>query len=154
MDEYRVEDLLTSVPRALRLLRESRGLGQDDLEELSEKRGEKVQRTSIARYESGSRTPSLDSLRKLLGALDVSWEELGRALAAARRADGKNFVGMSEAPRLSCSKDGPSMKLTVELGEASPESVADVLRKVMDKEAPAAVRPESDRDKDRKHLAT
>ena len=153
MDEDRVEDLLTSVPRALRLLRESRGLAQDDLEELSEKRGEKVPRTSIARYESGSRTPSLDSLRKLLGALDVRWEEFGRALAAARRADGKNFVGMSEAPRLSYSKDGPSMKLMVELGEASPDSVADVLRKVLDKEKPAAARPVSRRNKVRKRLA-
>ena len=137
MENDRAEELLNFLPRALKLLRESRGLGQDDLDRLTEKRGGKVGRASIARYEGGKRTPSLETLRRLLGALDVGWDELGRALAAARRGDTEGFVGMSGAPRLSVTRsksDPPSMKLLVELGEATPEGVADVVRKVLDKD--------------------
>lgn len=143
MDNDRAEDLLLSLPRALKLLRESRGLGQDDLDRLTEKRGEKVGRASIARYEGGKRTPSLESLRRLLGALDVSWDELGRALVAARRGDTEGFVGMSDAPRVSVTRSdtqAPSMKLVVELGEATPEGLADVVRKVLDKDGGKPVR--------------
>lgn len=137
MDHERAEDLLLSLPRALKLLRESRGLGQDDLDRLTEKRGEKVGRASIARYEGGKRTPSLESLRRLLGALDVTWDELGRALAAARRGDSEGFVGMSDAPRVSILRpdpQAPSMRLMIELGEVTPDGVADVVRKVLDKD--------------------
>ena len=143
MDHERAEDLLLSLPRALRLLRESRGLGQDDLDRRTEKRGEKVGRASIARYEGGKRTPSLESLRRLLGALDVTWEELGRALAAARRGDTEGFVGMSDAPRVSVTRSDTqahSMKLVVELGEATPEAVAEIARKVLGKDGGKPVR--------------
>ena len=143
MDNDRAEDLLLSLPRALKLLRESRGLGQDDLDRLTEKRGEKVGRASIARYEGGKRTPSLESLRRLLGALDVSWDELGRALAAARRGDTEGFVGMADTPRVSVTRSetqAHSMKLVVELGEATPEAVSDLMHKVLDKGASKPVR--------------
>jgi|GEM_PF-2899811 len=134
MEDGKVEDLLLSLPRALRLLRESRGLGQDDLDSLTAERNEKVGRASIARYEGGKRSPSLESLRRLMGALDVTWDELGRALAAARRGDTKRFHYIAERPEVSSrllKREGPSMKLVVDLGDAEPESVAESLRRVL-----------------------
>jgi len=103
MEDERVEDLLPSLPRALKVLRESRRLDQDELVRLLAKRDESVGRAAIARYEAGKRFPSLETLRWLMGALDVTWEELGRALVAARMGDTNSFLNdtSSEKPDVS-----------------------------------------------------
>lgn len=146
MGDEKVAELLLSLPRALRLLRESRGLGQDDLDLLTAERNEKVGRASIARYEGGKRSPSLESLRRLMGALDVSWDELGRALAAARRGDTKSFLNTSEKPDVNSTlvkRERPTMKLVVDLGEAEPEYVAESLRRVLNRTPAEAERQPS-----------
>lgn len=134
MEKDLAADLLLSLPRALKLLRQSRGLGQDDLDQLTAERDEKVGRSSIVRYENGSRAPSLETLRRLLGALEVSWEELGLALAAARRGDTRSFAEVAKEHRVSSTvskREGPTMKLVVDLGDAEPETVAETLRRVL-----------------------
>lgn len=60
-----------SFPQRLRMLRKSKGLTQEEL-------GRKVNVTkvSISGYESGNRTPDMDTLKALADALDVSVDYL------------------------------------------------------------------------------
>ena len=55
----------------LREIREQKGLSQVQLSELSH-----VDRVSISRYETGRKMPSVDSLKRLAKALDVSTDDL------------------------------------------------------------------------------
>ena len=66
-------------PATLRALREMRGLTQADLGKRAE-----MGAASVSHFETGQRTPSLDSLVKLADALQVSVDTLlGRAPAEA-----------------------------------------------------------------------
>ena len=55
----------------LRDIRKRKGYSQEKLSELSH-----VHRVSISLYESGKKKPSVDSLKRLAVALDVSTDEL------------------------------------------------------------------------------
>lgn len=69
------------LPRALVLLRESRGLSQ---KELADRLG--VHASVLSRYETGVRTPATVKLAELLKTLVAGWGELELALAEVRRA--------------------------------------------------------------------
>ncbi|MEX1006446.1 MAG: helix-turn-helix transcriptional regulator [Acidimicrobiia bacterium] len=68
--------------RALRALREDRGLTQQELDFQSD-----IHRTTISLWERGERLPSLDNLRTLAQALDTSASELLRLADAQLEAD-------------------------------------------------------------------
>lgn len=55
----------------LREIRKRNGLSQERLSELSH-----VDRVSISRYETGKKKPSVDNLKRLAVALDVTTDEL------------------------------------------------------------------------------
>ena len=69
MPEYQA--IVNPFPLRLRETRSLRGLGQVELGELA-----KIPATSISHFESGKRKPSLDNLRKLADALQVSIDYL------------------------------------------------------------------------------
>ncbi|HEX2253044.1 MAG TPA: helix-turn-helix transcriptional regulator [Thermoanaerobaculia bacterium] len=60
---------------AMRVIRRSKGLTQKDV---AERAG--VTRAMLSAYERGHRRPSLKTLVRILGALDVTLAELGRAV--------------------------------------------------------------------------
>jgi len=78
-----------SFPVRLRAARETRGLNQSDL---AEKCG--FQTSAISHFETGSRKPSFDSLRRLSEALDVSTDYL-----LGRVSEAKGFSGADKLHR-------------------------------------------------------
>ena len=75
---------LRAVCSGLRLLRESRGLTQDEIGRLA-----KVPPASVSRYERALVLPNLETLHRILQALGVGFSELARAseeIRAAREA--------------------------------------------------------------------
>lgn len=58
-------------PERLRAAREKRGLSQSDLAERA-----RLQASAISHFETGSRKPSFDNLRRLADALDVTTDYL------------------------------------------------------------------------------
>lgn len=76
-------------PVRLRSARETRGLNQSDL---AEKCG--FQTSAISHFETGSRKPSFDSLRRLAEALDVSTDYL-----LGRVNEAKGFTGADKLHR-------------------------------------------------------
>jgi transcriptional regulator with XRE-family HTH domain len=80
-------------PAALRALRELRGLTQADLGKRAE-----MGAASVSHFETGQRTPSLDSLVKLADALQVSVDTLlGRAPVEATAQLDPVFLQASRA---------------------------------------------------------
>jgi transcriptional regulator with XRE-family HTH domain len=74
-------------PERLRLAREHRGLNQSDLAKRAS-----LQASAISHFETGTRKPSFDNLRRLADALDVTTDYLiGRV---------KEFSGLTGADRL------------------------------------------------------
>jgi transcriptional regulator with XRE-family HTH domain len=61
--------------KALRWLREKRGLRQYEAAERAA-----ITKAMLSAYETGKQNPSLDTLEKILGALDVGLADLARAL--------------------------------------------------------------------------
>lgn len=76
-------------PRRLRAARDKRQLDQAGL---AEKAG--LQASAISHFETGSRKPSFDNLRRLAEALDVSTDYL-----LGRVAEPKGFTGASKLHR-------------------------------------------------------
>jgi transcriptional regulator with XRE-family HTH domain len=64
--------------RILRDLREDAGLSQEELADRA-----RVHRTYIGLLERAEREPRLSNVARVLTALDVTWEELGRRLDTA-----------------------------------------------------------------------
>jgi transcriptional regulator with XRE-family HTH domain len=70
-------------PQRLRAARLLRGLGQDDLA-----RKTRLQPSAISHFETGSRRPSFDNLRKLADALEVTTDYLlGRVAHIGEQAE-------------------------------------------------------------------
>lgn len=76
---------LRSVCYGLRLLRESRGLTQDEIGRMA-----KVPPASMSRYERALVLPNLETLHRILQALGVGFDELARASEEVRAAKGEN----------------------------------------------------------------
>lgn len=66
--------------QALKLLRSERGLTQPDVAELTRQMGQEVRTPSLSGYETERMKPELDTLGRILGAMQVTVEELGDAL--------------------------------------------------------------------------
>jgi transcriptional regulator with XRE-family HTH domain len=66
--------------RALRSLREQRGVTQEDLAHAAE-----VTTTALSRIEGGKANPTWTTLTRILAALEVSLTELDAALAQTKR---------------------------------------------------------------------
>lgn len=76
----------TIFQKRLRGARENRKLSQSQLAEIA-----KIQPSSISHFESGSRKPSFDNLKRLATALDVTTDYL------LGRVDEMNSVGAAES---------------------------------------------------------
>ena len=79
------DDVSTVFPERLRSAREKRELSQSQLAEKA-----KLPPSSISHFESGSRRPSFNNLRKLANALDVSTDYL------LGRVDQMDSIGAAE----------------------------------------------------------
>lgn len=69
--------------RVLRAFRQEAGLSQEEFGYCA-----RLHRNYVGSVERGERNPAFDALERWLAALDISWEEFGRALdrAAAQEA--------------------------------------------------------------------
>jgi len=83
------EEYFSRLGQALRLLREERGLTQQQLSQATRQvaHGRYVRRSKISEYELGRALPSLRTLGGLLEALRVTLRELETALLRARRGE-------------------------------------------------------------------
>jgi len=83
------EEYFSRLGQALRLLREERGLTQQQLSQATRQvaHGRYVRRSKISEYELGRTLPSLRTLGALLEALRVTLRELEAALLRAQRGE-------------------------------------------------------------------
>jgi transcriptional regulator with XRE-family HTH domain len=124
---------------ALKVLRTERGLKQADVERLA-----KLGHGQMSRYETASKHPATDTLARVLEALDVGTEELMETMLRVEAAGGLPEGRRPVVPRRR------RMFITLEVGEVSDleelvdvgkqaagvEVVADVLRTILDPDAP------------------
>lgn len=86
------ESFREDLPAALGLLRQARGLSQEDLaQELD------IHKTLVSRYETGDRTPGSGRLSAILEALGADWNDLQAALDEVRHAESEGQLASPDA---------------------------------------------------------